>query len=131
MIAWGLGLALAALVFVVGPDHFLFRLADTLHVFAWQVAEAVAQLSATARDVVRALAIGLFVTFVVLGLAVYRRGGRARTALILVTIVFMLLVGDAAPGDQARWLAALILSGAGAAIMTGRLRQTPPVLMRP
>ncbi|MBC7801478.1 MAG: hypothetical protein H7Z10_12725, partial [Gemmatimonadaceae bacterium] len=83
--AWAAGLALAALVYVVGPDRFLFRVMDTLHVVAWRLNEWVADLSALSLDVVRALAIGLFATFVVLGVTVARRGGRARAALILVT----------------------------------------------
>ena len=123
MVAWGAGLGLAVLVFVVGPDHFLFRLADTLHVLAWRVAEAIAELSATALDVVRALSIGLFVTFLALAFAVLRRGGRSRGAMVAVSLLFFLLVADAAPGDQARWVAALALSGVGALVMTGRLRQ--------
>ena len=94
-IAWAVGLALAVLVFLVGPDHFMFRLLDTVHVLMWQVAEVLAQLSATALDVVRALSIGLFVTFLGLAFAVNRRGGRARAAIIVVTVVYLLLVGDA------------------------------------
>lgn len=123
VIAWGAGLGLALLVFLVGPDHFLFRLADTLHVLAWRVAETLAELSATALGVVQALSIGLFVTFLGLALAVLRRGGRSRGAMIVVSLVFFFLVSDAAPGDQARWVAALALSGLGALVMTGRLRQ--------
>ena len=123
ILAWAIGLGLAALVFTIGPDQFMFHLADTLHVFFWRVAEAIAALSATALDVVRALSIGLFVTFVVLALAVVRRGGRAKAAVVVVTLLYIVLVGDAAPGDQTRWLAALALSGIGAAVMTGRLRQ--------
>ena len=123
VIAWAAGLGLAALVFAVGPDQFLFRLVDTLHLWAWRLAEAIAELSATALDVVRALSIGLFVTFLGLGFAVLRRGGRSRGAIIAVSLVFFFLVADAAPGDQARWVAALALSGVGALVMTGRLRQ--------
>ena len=123
VIAWGVGLALAAVVFVVGPDHFLFRLADTLHVLVWRIAEALEQLSATALDVVRALAIGLFVTFVGLAVSVNRRGGRAGTALVVVSVLFLVLVGDAGRQDQSRWLAALALSAVGAFVMTSRLRQ--------
>jgi hypothetical protein len=121
--AWVVGLGLAALIFLVGPDRFMFRLMDTLHVLGWRLAEALAELSATAVDVVRALSIGLYVTFVGLGLAVARRGGRARLALVVVSLLFLMLAGDAGPGDQTRWLAALALSGIAASIMTGRLRQ--------
>jgi uncharacterized membrane protein YjdF len=123
LIAWVIGLALAGLVFVVGPDQFLFRLSDTMHVLAWRIVEAFEELSATALDAVRALSIGLYVTFMALSFAVLRRGGRARAAMVVVTLLYCLLVGAAAPGDQVRWLAALVLSGAGAAVMTGRLRQ--------
>jgi uncharacterized membrane protein YjdF len=123
VVAWVAGLALAALVFFVGPDHFLFRLNDTLHLVVWRIVEALDQLSATALDVVRALAIGLYGTFMALAFAVLRRGGRARTAIIVVTLLYCVLLGYATPGDQTRWLAALALSGVGAAVMTGRLRQ--------
>lgn len=124
LFAWLVGLVLAALVFLVGPDQFLFRLTDALHVAVWRVGEALAELSATALDAVRALSIGLFVTFLGLSFAVLRRGGRARMPLVVVTVLFLMLTGDAAPLDQTRWIAALALSGTGAAIMTGRLRHT-------
>ena len=126
-IAWAVGLGLAALLYLVGPDQFLFRVIDAMHVFAWRIGEALADLSAAALDVVRALAIGLFVTFVGLALAVARRGGRARAALIVLCVLFWILVADASPGDQSRWIAALILSGAGAAVMTGRLRRATAI----
>ncbi len=129
MLAWVVGLALAALVYLVGANQFLFRFLNLLHVAAWRLEEFVADLSVVALDVVRALAIGLYATFVVLALAVARRGGPARGALIGVTVVFLVLVG----GDQtltesnARWTAALAVAAVGAFVMTGRLRQAPPV----
>ena len=122
-VAWIAGLGLAALVFVVGPDQFVFRVTDALHVFVWRIGEAISELSATALDAVRALSIGLFVTFLDLAFAVLRRGGRSRGAILMVTLLFILLVGDSGPGDQFRWLSALALSGVGALVMTGRLRQ--------
>ncbi len=123
LIAWVVGLGLAGLVYVVGPDRFLFRLEDTLHVIAWRIAEAVADLSATMLDAVRALSIGLYVTFLALAAAVMRRGGRAKFAAVVVTVLFLMIVMGASPGDQTRWIAALVLSGVGASVMTGRLRQ--------
>jgi hypothetical protein len=132
ILAWVVGLALAALVYVVGPDRFVFRIVDGLHVLAWRISEAVADLSLLALDLVRALAIGLFATFVVLALAVARRGGRGRGALLLVSLLFLMLVGGGVDGGapNARWTAALLLSGAGAAVMTGRLRQAGAVVPR-
>jgi len=133
LLAWGLGLALAALVYLVGPDRFLFRVLDTLHVLAWRISEAVADLSLLTLDLVRALAIGLFATFVALAVAVARRGGRGRGALLLVTVLFLFLAGGGGPdGTSAntRWTAALLLSGMGALVMTGRLRQTGALVPR-
>lgn len=123
-IAWALGLVLAGLVFLVGPDRFLFHLVDTLHFVGWRVSEAFAELSANMIDAVRALALGLWVTFVALALAVVRRGGRAKVSLVLVSLGMLLLVGDAGRFDTTRWMAALVLSGVGSIVMTGRLRQS-------
>jgi hypothetical protein len=132
LLAWVVGLALAALVYLVGPDRFLFRLVDTAHVLAWRLGEAVADLSVLALDLVRALAIGLFATFVVLAVAVSRRGGRGRGALLLVTVLFLFLAGGAADSasPNTRWTAALLLSGMGALVMTGRLRQAGALVPR-
>jgi hypothetical protein len=126
LIAWVLGLGLAALVYVVGPSHFLFRLLDTFHVLMWRLGEFIADLSSVALDAVRALAIGLYATFVVLALTVLRRGGRARGALVVVTVLFLILVAhdDAVTESNGRWTAALALSAVGAVVMTARLRQT-------
>lgn len=124
VIAWVAGLALAALVYFVGPDNFLFRMQDSLQMLAWRISEAIADLSIAALDLVRALAIGLYATFLVLAVLVARRGGRARFSAVVVSIVFFVLAEGAGAGQQARWTAALILSGVGAAVMSGRLRQT-------
>lgn len=120
--AWGIGLALAALVYVVGPDRFLFRVLDTLHVLGWRMAELINDLSIVALDLMRALAIGLYATFVVLALAVARRGGTSRGALLVVSVLFLALAGGSGVPNT-RWTAALVLCGVAAAVMTGRLRQ--------
>ena len=129
--AWGIGLALAALVYAVGPDRFLFRLLDTLHVLGWRLAEMIDDLSVVALDLLRALAIGLYATFVVLALAVARRGGPSRGALVVVSLLFLALAGGTGVPNT-RWAAALLLCGVGAAVMTGRLRhpQVSGVAMR-
>lgn len=131
-LAWAVGLGLAALVYLIGPDRFVFRLIDTLHVLAWRISEAVADLSVLALDMVRALAIGLFATFAVLAVAVARRGGRGRGALLVVTLLFVILAGGGVDGaaPNTRWTAALLLSGVGALVMTGRLRQSGAVVPR-
>jgi len=101
-------------------------------VLAWRISEAVADLSVLALDMVRALAIGLFATFAVLAVAVARRGGRGRGALLVVTLLFVILAGGGIDGaaPNTRWTAALLLSGVGALVMTGRLRQSVAVVPR-
>ena len=126
VVAWVLGLGLAALAYAVGPQYFLFRVVDWFHFAAWRLGELIGDLSLVAQNVVRALAIGLYATFVVLAVSVLRRGGRARGALIVVTVLFLILIGptEMATESNARWTAALALSVVGAVVMTGRLRQT-------
>ncbi len=126
LLAWGGGLLLAVLVYVVGPERFLFRLLDNMHLIAWQIGELVDQLSLLTLDAVRALAIGLYATFVGLGLAVLRRGGRARGALFWVSLFFVLLAGGMLDGgpSSGRWAVAMLLAGAAALMMTMRLRLT-------
>ncbi len=126
MLAWALGLGLAVLAYAVGPQYFLFRVVDYVHLAAWRFGEIIGDLSLVARDVVRALAIGLYATFVVLAMTVLRRGGRAKGALIVVTLLFLVLIGqvEVATENNTRWIMALALSGFGAIVMTNRLRQT-------
>lgn len=132
--AWGAGLALAAVVYAVGADRFWFQVVDTLHVLAWRIGEALDDLSVLALDAVRALAIGLYATFVVLALTVARRGGRSRGALLVVSLLFLVLAGgglnEDGTGPNARWAAALVLAGVAAIVMTGRLRAPGAVVPR-
>ena len=132
VLAWTAGLALAVLVYWLGPERFLFRVMDSLHVLGWRIGEFVSDLSAASLDMVRALAIGLYATFVVLGIAVLRRGGRARAMLLIVSVLFFLLADGALDGGMpnSRWFAALLLAAAGAAVMTARLRSSGTVALR-
>ena len=98
---------------------------DWIHFAFFRIGETLADLSLVARDLVRALAIGLYGTFVVLSLMVIRRGGPAKAALFWVTILFLLMIG---PGDMpsesnARWAFALALAGVGSLMMTNRLQR--------
>lgn len=126
MVAWVLGLGLAVLAYAVGPAHFLFRVEDWFHFALWRLGEMIQDLSDMALDLVRALAIGLYATFAVLAVAVVRRGGRAKAALVVITVLFALLIGhaDMVTESNGRWAAALALCAVGAVVMTGRLRQT-------
>ncbi len=126
LVAWVLGLGLAALAYAVGPQYLLFRVLDSVHMAMWQIGEALSDLSLAGRDLVRALALGLYVTFVVLALSVIRRGGPGKAALFWVTVLFLFLIGgvDLTAESNLRWTLALAVAGVGAVTMTTRLRQT-------
>lgn len=123
-LAWAAGLILSVLVYTIGPDLFMFRLVDNLHQIAWRIGEVLTNISLLTLDAIRAIAIGLYATFVVLALAVLRRGGNARAILLWVSILFLIVVGGAERVDASpRWTAALLLVGAAAFAMTSRLRR--------
>jgi hypothetical protein len=123
---WLAGLVVAAVVYVAGPDRVVFAVFDFLSQAWWNLQDVLHRLSLEAFDAVRALAIGLYCVFVVLGFLVARRGGRAGAALVVVTLVFLGLVWHA-PGEgfgaHTRWMAALVLAIAAALAMTRRLTE--------
>ena len=124
LLAWAAGLALAAAVYVFGPERLVFNFIDSLHLFGWWLGEVVAQLGGVMTEAVRALAIGLYVTFVALGLAVQQRGGPARSALFWVSVLFWLLAAGVIGIDDgpSRWVMALVLVTVASVGMTARLR---------
>ena len=123
-VTWVCGLALAAGLYATGPDRFLEMVLDVTARLQDGFVALVALLGAQAFDVVRSLAIALFVVFLVLGLLAAGRGLKARSALVAVSAVFLALVwrphsNFAAPGSH--WLGALLLAATGAGVMTRRL----------
>lgn len=130
LIAWVVGLGLAAVAYAIGPQYFMFRVVDSFHLALWRIGEAIGDLSLMGRDLVRALAIGLYATFVVLALSVIRRGGSGKAALFWVSVLFLFLIGgiDLTTESDTRWFLALAVAGAGAITMTQRLRQTALVV---
>lgn len=130
LIAWVVGLGLAAVAYAIGPQYFMFRVVDSFHLAMWRIGEAIGDLSLMGRDLVRALAIGLYATFVVLALSVIRRGGSGKAALFWVSVLFLFLIGgiDLTTESDSRWFLALAVAGAGAVTMTQRLRQTALVV---
>ena len=130
LIAWVVGLGLAAVAYAIGPQYFMFRVVDSFHLAMWRIGEAIGDLSLMGRDLVRALAIGLYATFVVLALSVIRRGGSGKAALFWVSVLFLFLIGgiDLTTESDTRWFLALAVAGVGAVTMTQRLRQTALVV---
>ena len=125
-LVWIGGLALAAALYFVGTDRFWFQVLNAFHVAGWWIGEVVADLSGLAVELVRALALGLFATFVALCWLAARRGAAVRGTALLIGLLFLVLAGG---GDELsdgagnlRWTAALAVSGVGALVMTRRLR---------
>jgi hypothetical protein len=127
-VVWVVGLILAALVYLVGPDRFLenaFADADRL---AEAAQRALLQAGARVYDVVRALAIACFAIFFALSVIAAGRGQPARGLLLLVSLLFLVLVWHEGPEATGHWLLAFLLAAAGAASMTRRLSAGPPML---
>ena len=119
---WLAGLALALLLYFVGTDRFWFHLLDTVHVVGWWVSETIDDLSGLTVELVRALALGLFATFVALCWLAARRGAAVRGTALLVARLFLLLAGGSDDAGNLRWTAALGVAGIGALAMTRRLQ---------
>jgi len=127
-VVWVVGLLLAALVYLVGPDRFLedaFADADRL---AEAAQLALLQAGARVYDVVRALAIACFAIFFALSVIAAGRGMPARGLLLIVSLLFLVLVWHEGPDATGHWLLAFLLAAAGAASLTRRLSSGPPML---
>ncbi len=126
---WIGGAILALALYVVGPDNFLSALLDALDNLEAAFHRMLDFLGAQAFNVVRALAIAIFVVFVVLAVMAAYRGQKAIGALIVVTLGFLILVWrpDAVhAGSISRWFTALLIAIVGAVVMTQRLLSPPP-----
>jgi hypothetical protein len=126
IIVWIAGLLLAMAAYEVGPDDFVtaaFALIDTA---AGSLQRVLRDLGMRAYDVVRALALGLFVIFFVLSLIAVQRGLPARWTLFVVTLLFLILVWHEGPEASGHWTLAFLLAATGAASITRRLSCPPP-----
>jgi hypothetical protein len=127
-VVWVVGLVLAALVYLIGPDRFLedaFADADRL---AEAAQLALLQAGARVYDVVRALAIACFAIFFALSVIAAGRGQPARGLLLIVSLLFLVLVWHEGPEATGHWLLAFLLAAVGAASMTRRLSGGPRML---
>jgi hypothetical protein len=123
-VIWVVGIVLALIVYVTGPDRFVFAAFDVMQRAWWGVQAALLNFSIAAFDLVRALAIGLYFVFVALAVLSIRRGGRGRGALVAVSLVFFGLIWRSAGegfGTHTRWMTALLLTAVAALSMTRRL----------
>ena len=131
---WIAGIVLALIVYVTGPDRFVFAAFDLGQRLWWNLQDALHHISIAAFDLVRALAIGLYFVFVALAVLAIRQGGRGQGALIAVSLGFLFLVWPSANDGffaHSRWMAALLLVTVSALAMTRRLTQPDPSPWRP
>lgn len=128
---WVAGLLLAAAIYATGPDRFVQASLQALDQIQASLQLALLNLTLQAFDLMRSLAIALFLVFVCLAVLAARRGSRARVALVVVTLVFVALVyrasGNGPSASGRDWLAAFMLAAVGAAVMTHRLMRGPPL----
>ena len=100
---WLGGAMLAAVAYVVGPDRLLYQAWDVLAGLQAGLAAFADTLAAASFDLLRALAIGLFIVFVLLALVAIRRGLRGRTALVVVSSIYLSSSAPARPGAPGPW----------------------------
>jgi len=128
---WIGGIVLMVAQYWIGPQNFIQTCEDFLSRMWWFLGDLIETLSARAFDAVRAAAIALYAVFVVLSVLARRRGLRSGGTWVLVTILFLLLVGTRWYDPGTKWFAAAVLAGVGAAVMTGRLLHPPPMARDP
>jgi hypothetical protein len=134
---WAGGVVLALLIYLVGPDRFVWDVQNITEAFGIFAAQVAAQIGTISFDLLRALAIALFVVFIGLSIIALQRGIRGKLLIVVVIGGFLALVGrpgyDASSWDYARkgWVAALFLAAVGSALMTRRLAWRPPARLPP
>ena len=119
---WILGLALAALIYVLGPDDALARLsgwADQAGGFVTALADT---LGGRALDILRAMAIGCFTVFFALSIVATGRGHPSVGLMLVVTVLFLLLVWHQGREAAGHWTLALLLAASAAMNVTRRLQ---------
>jgi hypothetical protein len=124
-LVWIGGLCLAAAIYAVGPDRFLWSTFDFLDQAAAALQGILLHLSDRAFDMLRAAAIALFVVFWGLAVVARRRGLPVGGAMFWVTLLFLVLVWRQGPGQTRHWLLAFVLAAAAAGSFTRRLAWAP------
>ena len=131
---WLFGLLATIAVYEIGPDRFVGNLLYALDHFSETLDILAGQLIYGAFDLMRAMALGLFGVFVVLCAIAHRRGIRSIRTLVVVSVLFLALIGAFGVSDgisiSRHWLGAFLLAAVGAAVMTQRLAR-PATMVTP
>ena len=124
-LVWLAGIVATFAVYAIGPDRVVHDLGYAIAHFGDLIDDLARQFIYGAFDAMRALALGLFGVFVVLCLLAHRRGIRSVRTLVVVSVLYLALIGAFAFDDDIagprHWLAAFVLAAIGAAVMTRRL----------
>jgi hypothetical protein len=128
---WLGGIILALAIYVVGPDRFVWGFQDFIENFGFSAAALIARLGTMSFDLLRALAIALFVVFVGLSVVAVQRGVARRVLILVVVGGFLALTGrpgfdDYGAYSHRGWVGAFFLAAIGAAMMTRRLTHRAP-----
>ena len=126
MLIWIGGILVALIAYAADPGALINTALDALAAGIAAIQRLVANLSALGSGIIRALAVGLFVTFVAMAVLAIRQGGKGRMALFTVSAVFVLLLREGNGASNGRWVAAFALAAAGALVMTARVRRKSP-----
>ena len=120
-IIWAAGLALAVLVYALGPDDALAALFDFADRTGAALQQAVAALGGRAFDMLRALAVGCFGVFFALCVVATGRGRPTLWLMLWVSLLFLLLVWHQGREATGHWTLALVLAVAAALNVSRRL----------
>jgi hypothetical protein len=123
---WVAGILVMLVLYAAGPLNFFAAFRVVLFNFWHTVDVLIATVVREALDVVRAVAIGLYVVFVLLAIMARRNGYRTLGMLFGLSVLFLLLVDTDWYEPGTKWVTAALLAGAGAAFMTSRLLHPRP-----
>jgi hypothetical protein len=127
---WLAGLVLAVLLTVIGPGSLGTALGSAFDRAIDAITLTLTQAGEPVRETVRGFAIAVYVVFIALCVLARRRRLPSMTAAVVVTLLFLFLAGS--PHEWGRslyaghWFLALLLSLAGALLMTRRLISGTP-----
>jgi hypothetical protein len=128
---WIGGIVLMVAVYLIGPQDFIQACEAYLSRLWSLLGDLIDALSVRAFDALRAAAIALYAVFLVLALLAHWRGLRSVGTLVIVSLLFLLLVGTRWYEPGTRWFIAAVMAGAGAATMTTRVLRSPPMMRNP
>jgi peptidoglycan/LPS O-acetylase OafA/YrhL len=122
---WVSGIVLMVVIYAIGPQHFITACEQFIAEAMWWLSDLIDMLTLRAFEVVRAVAIAMYVVFGVLAVMATRRRLHPGGMLLVVSVVFLLLVRTDWYDPGTKWLAAAVLTTVAAGVLTKRLIDAP------